>query len=116
MLVQRGLTVDVRRMCIDAPGACRAERRRRAGRQGIHGCSALTRRFRDYCLELGLPACGRHAFRRGAANDKVRAGMLLGTVLHAGDWRSGAFLRYISRESLDTHAALNAMLSLSDSE
>ena len=97
---------------------------RAARRAGVRpgGCiftsssSSLLRRFRAYCQELAFPRCGWHAFRRGAADDMVRAGTPLGTVLHAGGWRSGAFLSYISRESLDTHAALDAMLSLSDSE
>ena len=68
------------------------------------------------CSELGFPRCGWHAFRRGGAEDRVADGEELGHVLHAGGWRSAAFLRYISRENLDTQLAFEAVVSLSDEE
>lgn len=74
--------------------------------------AALQRR----CLALGLPRCGWHAFRRGGAEDMVLDGQPLGFVLHAGGWRSAAFLRYITRENLATQAAYDALASMSDSD
>ena len=73
---------------------------------------ALKRR----CATLGFHACGWHAFRRGGAEDMVSDGHELGYVLHAGGWRSASFLRYISRENLDTQAAFESVMGLSDGE
>ena len=68
------------------------------------------------CLDLGFPSCGWHAFRRGGAEDRIADGEELGHVLHAGGWRSAAFLRYISKENLDTQLAFEAVIGLSDEE
>lgn len=65
---------------------------------------------------LGLPLGGWHSFRRGAAEDLVASGSHIGFILKAGGWRSGAFLRYISASALDTRAASDAFMSLSDSD
>ena len=54
---------------------------------------------------LNLPAVW-HAFRRGMAQDMLSNGSPLGEILLAGGWRSGAFLRYLSRFDLDKRAAL----------
>ena len=69
-------------------------------------------------IAAGLRAWGLfcNAFRRGGAEDRVADGEELGHVLHAGGWRSAAFLRYISRENLDTQLAFEAVVSLSDEE
>ena len=66
--------------------------------------------------QLGLEVSGWHAFRRGAAEDLVRSGCPIGFILKAGGWKSGAFLRYISAEALDTRAVTEAFLSHSDSD
>lgn len=72
--------------------------------------------FQRRCSSLGLPICGWHAFRRGGAEFLLESGQSLGFVLHAGGWRSAAFLKYISREKLDTKAAFEVAASLSDSD
>ncbi len=74
--------------------------------------AALQRR----CSQVGLQRCGWHTFRRGAAQETVDSGEPLGTVLYSGGWRSGAFLRYISREALDTRAAFAAAIEMSDED
>ena len=47
-----------------------------------------------------------HAFRRGMALDMLAGGSPLGEILLAGGWRSGAFLRYLTRFDIDRRVAL----------
>ncbi len=57
-----------------------------------------------------------HDFRRGHAQDLAAAGADLASILAAGEWRSPAFLAYLSREELEGDAVLQAHLAESDDE
>ena len=56
---------------------------------------------------------GTHDFRRGHARDILQRGGTLADILQAGEWRSAAFLSYLSKEELADAAADDAHL-LSD--
>ena len=64
---------------------------------------------------MGLPAVW-HAIRRGMAEEMLARGDPLAEILLAGGWRSGAFLKYVSRHSLDTRVALDFAYAVSDGE
>ena len=74
---------------------------------------------RSAAYDIGLQQhaeIGTHAFRRGMAQDIVDAGGSLSVLLRAGEWNSGAFLKYL-RESQPQEAAIaQAVINLSDSE
>ncbi len=57
-----------------------------------------------------------HAFRRGFAQDLLRANTPLRDILAACDWRSATFAWYLSRESIDAQAVLQAAAELSGEE
>ena len=115
-------------ICIDQPqllcGACALIAQMRGtrdvtgstGRIFLQSPCSLLASFQRRLAQLQLPKCGWLAFRRGAAEDLVTSGSPIGHVLHAGGWRSSAFLKYISRESLDARASLDTTLALSDSD
>lgn len=73
-------------------------------------------------LRLGLSAIGRansqeygvHAFRRGLAQDLLKASTPLRDILAACDWRSSTFAWYMERENIDNMAVLQAAHELSD--
>ena len=71
--------------------------------------------FRRHCKALGLTPAW-HAFRRGAAGDMLASGSPLGTILRAGSWRSGAFLRYLQRADVDERAVFESAVAGSASE
>jgi hypothetical protein len=68
------------------------------------------------CAELAIPISGWQAFRRGAARDMMNSGCTLAQILGAGGWRSGAFLRYLTRRDIDQRSALELALVESDSD
>jgi hypothetical protein len=72
------------------------------------------------CLgRLGVPRASEyrsHDFRRGHAQDMAASGADLASILAAGEWRSPAFLAYLSREELEGEAILQAHLADSDGE
>ena len=81
------------------------------GHQGAAGRTALV----SLAGALGLPTQW-HAFRRGMAQDMLERGDALAEILLAGGWRSGAFLRYLSRADLDHRVALEYAIQASDDE
>ena len=68
------------------------------------------------CTELAIPISGWQAFRRGAARDMMNSGCTLAQILGAGGWRSGAFLRYLTRRDIDQRSALELALVENDSD
>ena len=73
-------------------------------------------------FKAALAACdlptnsGLHAFRRGMASDLVASGSSLSFILHAGGWRSSAFMKYVSASGLDEREAVDFAIAESDSE
>ena len=51
-----------------------------------------------------------HDIRRGHARDLQRSGSSLLEILHAGEWRSAAFLSYLDTDDLECDATLEAHL------
>jgi hypothetical protein len=72
--------------------------------------------IQEACTKLGLPRPTWHSFRRGAAQDALRAGCTLAQVLQKGGWRSSSFLVYLTRKDVDDRAALELALADSDSD
>ena len=75
--------------------------------------------LRSALTELGTPdahAYGLHAFRRGIAQDLMRADTPIRDILAACDWRSSAFEWYLARENIDNAAVLRAASALSDED
>ena len=81
---------------------------------GLQGASARTI-FLAVASSVGLPATW-HAFRRGMAQDMLARGDPLAEILLAGGWRSGGFLRYLSRQDLDRRVALEFAMAGSGDE
>lgn len=96
--------------------ASKASRRSPKERLFVTSPASALSNLKRRCSALALPVCGWHAFRRGGAEDRVASGEELGHVLHAGGWRSSSFLRYISKENLDTQLAFESVIGLSDEE
>jgi len=80
------------------------------------GPSEALRLIRAACLALGLPLFRWHDLRRGMAQDLFSRGGSISYILYAGGWRSGAFLRYLSRKDLNSKALLEQALQNSDSD
>ena len=78
--------------------------------------SQATETLRQRCIALGLPRSGWHAFRRGSATDIIRSGGTVAFLLHAGGWRSSAFLRYLVRQDLEDRAYLEQTANDSESD
>ena len=57
-----------------------------------------------------------HALRRGMAQDLVDSGCSLATLLHAGGWRSAAFLKYLRDSQLQEAAVAQVVIQVSESE
>ena len=57
-----------------------------------------------------------HDFRRGHARDMLRAGARLHEILHAGEWRSAAFLQYLDKVELECEATLHDQLDESSDD
>ena len=81
------------------------------GLQGSKGNTALKRTAEA----VGLRPLW-HAFRRGMATDMLSRGDPLAEILLAGGWKSGAFLRYLTRKDLDARVALEHTLAQSGDE
>ena len=81
---------------------------------GLQG-SAARSLFAAVASSVGLPPAW-HAFRRGMAQDMLSRGDPLAEILLAGGWRSGAFLRYLSRQDLDRRVALEFAMAASGDE
>ena len=77
--------------------------------------SAAREALRTVAAAFDLPPAW-HAFRRGMAQDMLSDGRPLGEILLAGGWRSGAFLRYLSRFDLDRRVALEHAFAESGDE
>ena len=74
----------------------------------------MTAALRRRATNLGLGPLGWHSFRRGAASDLLASGGTLAQVLHAGNWRSAAFLRYLRTRDVDVRAAFEVAAADSD--
>ena len=75
--------------------------------------------LRELLAELHIPNAGvfrTHDFRRGHAEDLRRGGSRLYEILAAGDWKSGAFLAYLDRVSLERDQVIEAQTGFSDSD
>ena len=60
--------------------------------------------------------CGTHSLRRGMAQDILDLGGSLPALLHAGDWTSSAYLKYLRVSQTDDTAVARAVMHFSDSE
>jgi len=78
--------------------------------------SEIDKFLRKAVLTLKLGSARWHAFRRGMAQDLLDSGSTLSFILRSGGWRSGAFLRYLTRSSLDENEAVEFTVNDSDSE
>ena len=86
--------------------------------QALTGQTALCT-LRDRIKRLGSPCAASyrlHDFRRGHAQDLADAGAHLTEILHAGQWRSAAFFRYLDAEEVDSRAVLEAHFNMSEDE
>jgi hypothetical protein len=59
---------------------------------------------------------GSHAFRRGMAQDIIKAGGNLATLMRAGQWSSGAYKVYLQNQALDEDAIASLIINHSDDE
>ena len=81
--------------------------------------SRFVKTMRKDALELdveGASALGSHAWRRGMAQDIIKAGGSLATLLRAGQWRSGAFRAYLQDNVLDEDAISKLVIEHSEDE
>ena len=78
--------------------------------------SSALRSIRKWCEELSIERPGWHSFRRGMASDLLTSGATLSQILHAGGWKSAAFLSYLRNRDVDEREALDFNMSLSDHE
>ena len=77
------------------------------------------RRLRRRLAQLGEVHPERYAanaLRRGAATDVFRRTGSIAAVLHAGDWSSPAFLKYLKEEAVEPEAVAAALADASDDE
>ena len=75
--------------------------------------------LRELLKELHVPNVTlfrTHDFRRGHAEDLCRGGSRLYEILAAGDWKSGAFLAYLDRVSLERDQVMESQTGFSDSD
>jgi hypothetical protein len=56
------------------------------------------------------------SWRSGMATTLVAGGAALGTVLDWGQWKSKAFLDYVSKDSLDTQAFISSVVANEESD
>lgn len=71
---------------------------------------ALTQLFVNYAQSFTLKG-----FRAGKATELARKGLPLGEIMAAGEWKSGAGLRYIDTDAVDM-ACFTRVLDTSDSD
>ena len=57
----------------------------------------------------GASSYGSHSFRRGAAQDIWSSSKSVAAVLTAGEWSSGAFMRYLKSELIDEKMVVDAI-------
>ena len=60
--------------------------------------------------------CGTHSLRRGMAQDILDLRGSLPSLLHAGDWTSSAYLKYLRISQTDDAAVARAIMHFSDSD
>ena len=72
--------------------------------------------LKSACKHLDIIISGWQVFRRGAARDMLNSGCTIAQILSAGGWRSGAFLRYLTRRDVDQRSALELALVESSSD
>ena len=103
-------------------GVCALRRWTRSRPEGkLFDISAASfiKHMRKDGMELGLldaAKLGSHAWRRGMAQDIIKAGGSLATLLRAGQWRSGAFRVYLQEQALDEEAVARLVIDHSDDE
>ena len=81
--------------------------------------SGFARKVKDLAEVTGVQdarRCGTHALRRGMAQDILDMGGSLPALLHAGDWSSSAYLKYLRSSQTDDVAVARAAMFFSDSE
>ena len=79
----------------------------------------LARKVKQLAGAIGVAEShrvGTHAFRRGMAQDMLDMGGSLPALLHAGDWSSSAYLKYLRTSQTDDIAVAQATIYLSESE
>ena len=101
------------------PGAWAS--RRRAGERVFPGMTYASfvgslRRLLLLAQVNDAQAYGSHAFRRGAARDLWASSRSVAAALAAGEWSSGAFLKYLKSEVIDDEMVINAVCSAEDDE
>jgi len=57
-----------------------------------------------------------HGFRRGSAQELLRAKTPMARILQAGGWKSPAFLEYLEKEDIDSEAVLELCCEFDTSE
>lgn len=79
----------------------------------------FSRSLRKFAGMASLPDAdkyGSHAFRRGMAQDIVRAGGNLATLMRAGQWNSEAYRVYLQNHVLKADAIAQLLIDHSDDE
>ena len=72
--------------------------------------------LQEIASTIGLNGLTWHSFRRSSAQHMLMSGCPISQIIHAGGWKSGAFLQYLSRQDVDDRAHLNLIQRFSDSE
>ncbi len=81
--------------------------------------SEFGRCLRKWAQAAGLPDAahyGSHAFRRGMAQDIIKSGGSLATLMRAGQWSSGAYRVYLQNHVLEEDAIAQLLIDHSDDE
>ena len=80
----------------------------------------MQKSLRGHLAQLGVESAERFTlkpFRVGKATAMAAAGETLAAILAAGEWRSSAFLKYISESELDRQRLLeDAIMEDEDAE
>ena len=85
---------------------------------GMSSGSALSA-LRNVLTHLAVPCAdeyGTHAFRRGHAQDLLNGGATLAEILRAGQWKSGAFHRYLETADIEQGAVLEVACDTDEEE
>ena len=81
--------------------------------------SRFSRSLREFAGMVDLPDAvryGSHAFRRGMAQDIIKAGGNLATLMRAGQSNSGAYRVYLQNHVLEEDAIAQLLIDHSDDE
>ena len=81
-----------------------------------HQFLTTLKRIATECEIPNASRMGSHAFRRGMAQDIIKGGGNLATLMRAGQWSSGAYKVYLQNHALDEDAVASLIIHHSDDE